>query len=227
MKSTIVYPPISEEGYRALQQWLREAHLYVREMTPSPPDDGLLRVGLPQGSIVTITLEGGLLVRDTATLGLRSPRWLDPPALALVRLLLAGGGSVGLNRKNMHRPDRKDYLHVRATLDGRDYKVPVLRIIADTPVGYQTPAANDHCSYRRGDLPQPAVHHASLLMTVQGLPTKYPHLGRHEAVSLACGQLRKSRRHMSFSLSEKELRATIQVAFRLLDMIPLRQTPGT
>ncbi len=222
----VVYPTISEAAYLAVKQWLKEARQYAQGENSTPPNDALLRVGLPQGSILAITRDWGLQVRDTATSGdLRSPRWLDPAAVALIRLLLAGGGSIGLNRKNMHRPNRKDYLHVRVTLKGRNNKVPLLRIITDTPAGYQTPAADDHCSYRRADLSEHAEHYSSHVMVEQGLPTKHPHLGRREAINLAISQLRKSEHRKSFNLSEEELRAKINDALVLLDMIALKR-PG-
>lgn len=129
---------------------------------------------------------------------------------------------MGLNRKEMNRSNRADYAHVRGMVDGQEYKVPLLRVVADTRPGQQTPESDNHHSLRRADIPGPDMHRSSCGLTLEGRPTKWPHLGRDDAIKLAMGLLRQNSNRLAFSITEIELRNLLREAFRLLDLRPLK-----
>lgn len=217
------YPPISREGYVALCTYLDQALAHREDQSKPKPDMGLLWVGVPQGSILAITSELGIQVKDTGAEGhLRSPRHVDPEAIVAIRLLLLAGGSFGLNRKDMHQPNRKDYPHLRWCIGGQDYKVPLLRLIADTQTGHQTPSGENHYYLRRWDLPSRATHRTSADLTQGGKPTKYPHLGRGDATALACRLLEQNTHKLDFDITPAELHCRLEQAFSLLDDRPLK-----
>lgn len=219
------YPPISKEGYEALCTYLDQAQAH-RENPPKPePDRSLLWVGIPQGSIMALTPELGIQVKGTGPEGvLRSPRYVDPETVVAVRLLLLPGGSVGLNRKKMDQPGRRDYPHLRWCIDGQDYKVPLLRLIADTQAGYQTPSGDNHYYLRRADIPDREVHPSSSDLTGSGKPTKSPYLDRAYAIDLACRLLRQNANRIDFNVTPEELRRRVAQAFDLLDQHPLKRS---
>jgi hypothetical protein len=172
-------------------------------------------------------------VRDTANGRLRTPREFDAEAVAIIRLILLAGGSMGLNRKETSKPNRADYPHVRGRIDTKEprrkglkkkkeLKVHLLRVIADTRPGRQTPESINHYSLRRGDIPGPEMHKSSRKLTREGKPTKASYLGRAAAIKLATGLLRKNARRLDFSITEIELRNLLREAFRLLDLRPLK-----
>lgn len=217
------YPPISKEGYEALCSHLDRAQAHWADPSKPEPDLTLLSVGMPQGSILALTPNLGIQVKDTGPEGLlRSPRHVDPETVVAVRLLLLAGGSFGLNRKNMDQPSRKDYPHLRWCIAGQDYKVPLLRLIADTHAGYQTPSGDNHYYLRRADIPDREVHRSSSDLTQEGRPTKSPYLDRDDAIDLACRLLNQNARRLAFKVMPKELRRRISQAFVLLDARPLK-----
>jgi hypothetical protein len=63
------YPPISKEGYEAICKYLDQALAHARDPNQPEPDTSLLLIGLPQGSILNITPDLGLQVRDTGEEG--------------------------------------------------------------------------------------------------------------------------------------------------------------
>jgi hypothetical protein len=217
------YPPISKQGYEAICKYLDQALAHARDPNQPEPDTSLLLIGLPQGSILSITPDLGLQVKDTGEEGqLRTPRNFDPPAIALIRLLLAGGGSTGLNRKDMNTPNRKDYPHVRWSDAHKNWKISLLRLIADTLPGNQTPAASDHYSLRRADIPEHSAHRSSIDFTLDGQPTKSPYLGRRDAIGLALRVLSRNCHRLEFDLPTSQLEQRIRQALALLDLLPLR-----
>lgn len=217
------YPTISREGYEALCTYLDTAQAHWTDPSRPEPDLSLLWVGVPQGSILALTPELGIRVKDTGPEGaLRSPRHVDPETVVASRLLLLAGGSFGLNRKEMDQPSRKDYPHLRWCIAGRDYKVPLLRLIADTQVGHQTPSGENHYFLRRADIPNREVHRSSSDLTQEDKPTKYPYLGRDDASDLACRLLRQNADRLDFKVTPEELRRRIAQAFALLDSRPLK-----
>lgn len=217
------YPPISKEGYEALCTYLDQDQARWEDPSNHEPDTTLLWVGMPQGSLIAITPELGIQVKDTGPEGmLRSPRYVDPETIVGSRLLLAPGGSCGLNRKNMNQPNRKDYLHMRWCIGGQDFKVPLARVIADTQAGCQTPSGENHYYMRREDLPDRKTHRSSLDLTREGNPTKYPRLGRDAAIDLACRLLVQNRGRLDFKVTPQELRRRISQSFALLDRRPLK-----
>lgn len=218
------YPPISREGYQALCTHLDQAQARWADPSKPEPDLALLWVGIPQGSILALTPELGIQVKDTGPEGaLRSPRHVDPETVVAVRLLLLAGGSLGLNRKNMDQPGRKDYPHLRWSIAGQDYKVPLLRLIADTQAGHQTPSGDNHYYLRRADIPDREAHRSSSDLTREGKPTKSPYLDRDDAIDLACRLLCQNADKLDFKVTPEELRRRIAQAFALLDGRPLKQ----
>ncbi|MFT4119745.1 hypothetical protein [Bradyrhizobium sp.] len=216
------YPPISKAGYEALCSYLDQDQAYWAD--PSKPDPSLLWVGIPQGSILALTPALGIQVKDTGPEGaLRSPRHVDPETVVAIRLLLLAGGSFGLNRKNMDQPSRKDYPHLRWCIAGQDYKVPLLRLIADTQAGYQTSSGENHYYLRRADIPDREAHRPSFDLTQEGKPTKSPYLDRDDAIDLACRLLCQNADKLDFKVTPEELRRRIAQAFALLDNRPLKQ----
>lgn len=214
---------MSKEGYDGLRKYLKAAIEHDADPNAPAPDIELLRQGLSQGSILAITFDLGIQVKDTGEEGgLRSPRLLDALGIALVRALTLAGGSVGLNRKNMDMPGRRDYLHYRAMVDGQDFKVPMLRIIADTQPGYQTPSAANHLSYRREDLPAHTQHVSSRQLTVDGLPTKSPYRGREFALQMALHSFDANRNKLGFEITKSEYTDLLETIFSLLDKLPLK-----
>lgn len=219
------YPPISKEGYEALCTYLDQALAHWRDPSKPEPDPALLFVGIPQGSILALTPDLGIQVKDTGSKGvLRSPRHVDPETVVAVRLLLLAGGSFGLNRKNMDQPGRKDYPHLRWCIAGQDYKVPLLRLIADTQAGHQTPSGDNHYYLRRADIPDREVHRSSSSLTREGKPTKAPYLDRDDAIDLACRLLCQNANRIDFEVTPEELRRRIAQAFALLDRRPLKRS---
>lgn len=163
-------------------------------------------------------------MKDTGPEGaLRSPRHVDPETVVASRLLLLAGGSFGLNRKEMDQPSRKDYPHLRWCIAGQDYKVPLLRLIADTRAGYQTPSGENHYYLRRADIPDREVHRSSSDLTQEGKPTKSPYLDRDDAIALACRLLCQNADKLDFKVTPEELRRRIAQAFVLLDGRPLKR----
>ena len=218
------YPPISKEGYEALCTYLDQAQAHWADPSKPHPHLTLLWVGIPQGSILAVTPELGIQVKDTGSEGaLRSPRHVDPETVVAVRLLLLAGGSFGLNRKNMDQPSRKDYPHLRWCIAGQDYKVPLLRLIADTQAGYQTPSGENHYYLLRADIPGRQVHPSSSDLTQEGKPTRSPYLNRDDAIDLACRLLCQNADKLDFKVTPEELRRRIAQAFALLDNRPLKQ----
>jgi hypothetical protein len=219
----LAYPPISREGYGALCTYLDQDLAHRKDPSNPEPDITLLWVGIPQGSILAITPTLGIQVKDTGPEGvLRRPRHVDPETVVAIRLLLLAGGSCGLNRKNMNQPNRKDYPHLRWCIDGQDYKVPLLRLIADTQAGYQTPSGEDHHYMRREDLPDRKMHRSSSDLTREGKPTRSPYLDRDTTIVLACQLLNQNADRLDFKVTPKELRRRIAQAFALLDRRPLK-----
>ncbi|KAA0077806.1 retron St85 family effector protein [Tardiphaga sp. P9-11] len=147
---------------------------------------------------------------------------LDASGIALMRALTLAGGSIGLNRKEVHKPGRRDYLHYRTTMNGRNPKVPVSRIIADTQPGYQTPSADNHLSYRREDLPAHKEHVSSQQLTAEGMPTKSPRLGRGFAIAMALHTFDKNRHQLDFDISRAEYARLLRNILKLLDKTPLK-----
>lgn len=231
-RRTPAYPPMSQEGFAAVKEYITQAIAYRNGTRDQPPDEALLRVGVPQGSILNITPSLGIQVRDTANGDLRTPREFDPEAVAIIRLILLAGGSMGLNRKETNKPNRADYPHVRGRIDTKEFKrngrkrrelkVHLLRVIADTKPGRQTPESGNHYSLRRRDIPGPEMHRSSRKLTRDGKPTKPSYLGRAAAIKLATGLLRKNAHRLSFSIMEIELRNLLREAFKLLDLRPLK-----
>lgn len=217
------YPPISKAGYVALCTYLDQAIAHQEDPSKQKPDIALLWVGVPQGSILAITPELGIQVKDTGAGGqLRSPRHVDPEAIVAIRLLLLAGGSFGLNRKDMHQPNRKDYPHLRWCIKGQDYKIPLLRLIADTQAGHQTPSGENHYYLRRLDLPSRERHRTSADLTQGGKPTKYPHLSRDDAIAIACRLLEQNTHKLDFNITPTELRRRLEQALSLLDARSLK-----
>lgn len=219
---TPAYPPISQQGYEAACLYLDQALAHAADPSKPEANTSLLSIGLPQGSIMAITPQFGVQVRDTGLEGhLRNPRHVDPEMILVVRLLLLPGGSIGLNRKNMNRPNRKDYPHLRWSLKGVETKIPLSRLIADTQPGYQTPIGRDHYSLRRADLPAQPLHVSSTDLTRSGRPTKTPHLGRADAIRSACELLELNAHRLTSPITPIELRRQLIQAFALLDARPL------
>lgn len=217
------FPPISKEGYLAVCGYIDQALAHAKDPAAPKPNTDLLLLAQPQGSILEITADFAIRVGDTSVAnGLRSPRYLDPEGLAVLRLLLLPGGSVGLNRKNMDRPNRRDYPHYRAIEDGADRKIPIARIIADTQPGYQTPFADNHLVLRRAEMPARRFHKSSRMLTLDGMPTKSPHLGRQDAIELAVQLLERNAHRIDFSITGPELRRRLEQALYLLDLRPLK-----
>lgn len=217
------YPPISREGYEAVCTYLDQALAHEADPSRRIADTALLRVGLPQGSILNITSQLGIQVRDTSHEGLlRNPRLVDPETVVLIRLLLLSGGSMGLNRKNMHQPNRKDYPHLRWCVEGVDWKIPLLRLVADTQRGFQTPSAENHYSLRRADIPDHQTHRPSYEFTREGLPTKSPHFDRSDAIALAVRLLMQNAHRLDFAVTPDELHRRISQTLKLLDRRPLK-----
>lgn len=223
-RRTPAYPPISKEGCDGLKQYVAAALRHAANPNRPAPDPELLRQGLPQGSIRDITPDLGIRLRDTAKKnGLRSPRLMDPLGLALARALVLPGGSLGLNRKNMGKANRLDYPHYRASINGKNPKIPLRRIIADTQAGYQTASPDDHRSCRRRDQPAHAQHLSSQQLTREGRPTKSPYMGREQAVRMALHRFDKNRHKLAFDMSRAEYLRLLRNIFKLLDMIPLKE----
>jgi hypothetical protein len=158
-----------------------------------------------------------------------------------LRLLVLGGGSIRFNTKEVGQPKQKDYLilsgHVRpedrassrylgASKETRigygdtdNYKVPLLRIIANTAPGHPTEEASDHHSYRRGDI------YGSHLVRKQvenaERPKKFRY-GRAEAIGIALAQYEANRSTLAFDLPSSEYEQLIADAFTILDRLPLR-----
>lgn len=221
------YPPISKDGYEAMCSYLDQAQARWVDPSRPEPDLTLLWVGIPQGSILAIAPELGIQVKDTSPGGtLRSPRHVDPETVVAVRLLLLAGGSLGLNRKEMDRPIRRDYPHLRWCIAGQDYKVHLLRLIADTQAGHQTPSGENHYSLRRADIPDREAHRPSSNLTLEGKPTKSPYLDRDDAIDLACRLLDQNVDKLDFKVTPEELRRRTAQAFALLDGRPLKGSPS-
>lgn len=217
------YPPISKEGHAGLKRYVKAALKHAADPDSPAPETEWLRQGIPQGSIQAITPDLGVQVKHTGEEGaLRSPRVLDAPGIALIRALTLAGGSIGLNRKRMHHPDRRDYLHYRAMFNGQSLKVPMARIIADTQAGYQTPGGDDHRSYRRKDLPAGTEYLSSQQLTLERTPTKSPYRGREFALKMAMHCFDANRDKLDFEITRAEYASLLRDILSLLDKLPLK-----
>jgi hypothetical protein len=240
------FDPISTIAYKGVREWLRMEKSRKYDQ-PSPSVNLLLR-GLPQGCIRDITEDFGIVLIDTqypSGTKDRSARYFDPAGIALVRLLLFGGGSIRVNRTKVGTDDQKDYLVLSGHSKVRDdsserylseesesrighedvdlNKVPVRRIVGNTPPGIET-FSRDHRSYRRGDLYMRELDSNEYVKDI-GISPKSPRTSRSDAVDIAVGHLLSNPRKSDFPMGHQGLRTIIQTAFVLLDRIPLARSP--
>lgn len=102
--------------------------------------------------------------------------------------------------------------------------MPLLRLIADTQAGFQTPSGENHYYLRRADIPDREVHRSSSDLTQQeGRPTKSPYLDRDYAIDVACRLLCQNAHRLDIKVTASGLRRRIAQAFVLLDSRPLKQ----
>ncbi len=228
--------PISPDAFEAVREWLRASIEHTEGKKSAPPPSTLLFTDMPQGSLAGLTNDFGVQVRARPSEGypdnLRSPRYFDPEGIAVIRLLLAGGGSIKLNKRDTGTTKRLDYLVFKASPSVTDSEwiasyevpksqIPLLRIIADTPPGYQTVAAADHYSYRRSDIPFFSLDVEDVRLA--GYSARTPRSSRRDAVALAKALVETNRSTIKFRVTDAELDSLFQQAFRLLDLRPLKR----
>lgn len=241
------YEPITKEGFEGISEWIRAEGAHDRDPTNAKPDDRLLLRGIPQGCIRQITDDMG--IRLSSDEGnptvLRNPQFFDPAGLAAVRLLLLAGGALRFNTKQRSTPNRKDYIvlsghfdkeqqrsarylnaiqETRINTEDKDPdKIPMLRIIANTPAN-QTTFGNKreplrHYSYKRSDI---YVSEPSIRRKGAKEPTKTPRASRQSAVNTALMWFSYNRQKLPFKLDRRDYEELLMEAFRLQDRIQRR-----
>ncbi len=236
------FDPISRIAYEGIRTWLRVEKARNRDPSKPSADIGLLLKGLPQGSINVTDDLGVVLTKVDPP---RGPRFFDAAGIALVRLLLFGGGSIRFNSKDVETEDQNDYFvlsgHVRErNISSSNYlnaeieerinykdvdldKVPVRRIIANTPPRKETFSYN-HRSYRRSDL---YTVGADKDASPKDGPAsrKSPRTSRSDAIEIALRHLTQSPLRREVAMSPEGLRYLLNAAFALLNGIPLAKPP--
>jgi hypothetical protein len=241
------FEPISTVGYNGIQKWRQMERARGKDASKASSDTNLLRLGLPQGCIKDITEDMGIVLidtRDDSAGASRSPRYFDPAGIALVRLLLFGGGAIRFNSKNVGMEEQMDYLVLSGHKDGEDStvrylneekesrigykdvdlgKIPLRRLIANTAPGLET-FSYDHSSYRRCDL----YITSSERNYLQDKPLlgKSPRTSRIDSIEIAIRQLLNNPLKHEVPMGPQGLGTLIQGTFDLLDKIPLGQAPN-
>ena len=219
-----------QEELRSILDWLLPAMAHDLNPTACPkPDKSRLMIGLETGSHSSGLFTGQMDIGSdnlpiiVQTKGeMRTPRIVDAPVIALIRLHTVFGETARLEKNAANEAVRRDYLVMFS--DGLD-KVHLLRLIVDAGPGTQVPEAPGAggYDYRRGVLTLPPRSDAEVARS--GKRSRSSSKGREFAIAHSLGNYDKFvAANGRAPITRGAYEASMRSAYVLLDRIPLAFT---
>lgn len=196
---------MTPEHLERIDRYLNMARDHLKDATRPPPDAKDLLGVFGRFKEVTLGIDPstrGQMIYWSLESGHTQPRRTPPLAFAVLRVLLAFGGSISVN----HNGKGLSYVRLFGPIN-----INLERILCDAKAG-QVVEHDPSKDFRNND---PDCFKVRPL--TPGKPSRLPEAGREEAVALAFKYFRLNQPASGIAITEDQYLAALRLAFRLLD----------